>query len=141
MKGWIGKMKKGDYIKITDDAKYSGQDMRWTEECTGTETLPAGTKLYHFSDSKINKFLSKETCFFLDDDGLGHCYIATLKKEMTVNVFSTEVRFDITPGNCSIQYVGKIEAVHTGKRIKNGVDYWSGKMTWKDEIIIKDNRI
>ena len=27
-------MKKGDYVKITDDAKYPGQDMRWTEECT-----------------------------------------------------------------------------------------------------------
>ena len=131
-------MKKGDYVKITNTAKYSGQGMRWTEIRTETITLPIGTRLYHFSDNKINEFLSKETCFFLEDNGLGHCYIATLKKEMTVNVFSTEVRFDITPGNCSIQYVGKTEAIRTGRKVET---QFRGRTMLINETIIKDNRI
>ena len=134
-------MKKGDYIKITDDAKYPGQDMRWTEECTGTETLPAGTKLYHYSDSKINEFLSKETCFFYDDCSYGHCYEVVLKKQVTVREYLSEVRFWIGQSNCEIRYLGKVETIRTGRRIENGIDDWTGKMTWKQEIIIKDNRI
>lgn len=140
-------MKKGDYIKISDDAWYPGQDMRWTEECTGVEKLPTGTKLYHYSDTKIKEFLSKETCFFYADSTYGHCtvkghcYEVILKKPVTVREYLSEVRFWIFDTNCDIRYLGKVEVIYTGKKIENGVDSWTGKMTYKKEIIIKDNRV
>jgi len=100
-------MKKGDLASIKKNAKYVGQYIRWSEPCTGFDTLEAGTKLIHTSDRKLSGFTEKETCFFTDDRGTGHCYIITLKKDIEVEYFgSEEVRFDIDDSNIEIQYVG-----------------------------------
>jgi len=112
-------MKKGDYLKITSDAKYDGQDMRWTETFKEKITLKAGTMLYHSSDKKISEFLSKETCFFLDDRMENYCYVAVLKKDVVVDYYeSQEVRLEINENNCSIQYVGTIRYIPTLERDK-----------------------
>jgi len=101
-------MKKGDYIKISTDAKYSGQDMGWTEEVTGRETLPAGTILHHYSDDKLSAFYPKTTCFFDEDIPGGHCYLVMLKKDVQVVRYGYEVRFEISNDNCKIQYTGTV---------------------------------
>lgn len=108
-------MKKGDFLKITDDAKYPGQYMEWTETLTSREILPTETILYHFSEDKITEFRAKETCFSTDDRTFGHTYIARLTKPIQVSRYdSSEVRFNISSDNCTIQYIGKTYTKYTG---------------------------
>lgn len=100
-------MKKGDFIPVKSNAKYSGQHMAWREECTGSAVLPKGTKLLHRSDSKLTEFCEKETCFFTDDRSTGHIYIATLLQDVEVDYYGyEEVRFEINSLNVQIQYMG-----------------------------------
>lgn len=100
-------MKKGDYIQILSNAKYSGQYMSWTEEKTGSGILPKGTKLLHTSDTKLLQFREKETCFFTDDRGTGYIYLVTLLEDVEVEYYGyEEVRFEITSNNIQIQYMG-----------------------------------
>jgi len=103
-------MKKGDFVTINENQKYSGQDMRWTEQVTGTTTLKSGTKLYHFSDRKLIGFFPKETCFFLTKKSFGHVYEMTLKEDTNVRLYSDEVRIDIDE-NDKIKYIGDIKII------------------------------
>lgn len=101
-------MKKGDFVKVAKNAYYTGQDMRWTEQVTGKKTYKAGAKFYHFSDRKLNSFLDKKTCFFDEDTEIvGHCYVLTIERDMTLDVYSNEVRINLDE-NSNIQYIGKI---------------------------------
>jgi len=50
-------------VKITEDAKYAGQDMNWTETFTGYKVLEEDTLFWHGSNSKIKAFRAKNTCF------------------------------------------------------------------------------
>lgn len=71
-------MKKGDVVLVTNVAKYSGQDMDWTEPKTSAGTLPKGTILYHTSENKLTAFAPKETCFYTDKRGSNHMYTVEL---------------------------------------------------------------
>jgi hypothetical protein len=100
-------VRKGDYVQVINNAKYSGQYMAWTEENTGSAILPKGTKLLHTSDTKLTAFCEKETCFFTDDRGTGYIYLVTLLEDVHVEYYGyEEVRFEITPNNIQIQYMG-----------------------------------
>ena len=100
-------MKKGNLVSVKGNGKYAGQDMGWSEPCTGFDTLKAGTKLLHTSDKKLSEFAEKETCFFTDDRGTGHTYLVTLKKDIEVEYYGwEEVRFDIDESNIEIKYMG-----------------------------------
>lgn len=56
-------MKKGSQIKVTENAKYSGQDMSWTETFTGPKTIGNGGEwVFHQSDREINAFRNKVIC-------------------------------------------------------------------------------
>ena len=110
-------MKKGDYIKISEDAKYNGQDMRWTEEQTDEKVLLKGTTLFHCSDSKIKEFYPKETCFFEDDLCTEHSYLITLLRDVKVRVYGNEVRYRMNEFNSKIQYLGRVKVVKTGKML------------------------
>jgi len=101
-------MKRKDFVPVTETAKYAGRTMNWTEECTGNITIPAGTKLYHFSDTKLNALRPKTTCFYTDDRGTGYCYVLTAEKDYNVPSFgSEEVRIDLTEKS-RIQFVGRV---------------------------------
>jgi hypothetical protein len=54
-------------INITENAKYAGQDMDWTETFTGEKVLQKDTLFYHGSNNKIKAFRSKNTCFHMED--------------------------------------------------------------------------
>ena len=103
-------MKKGDKVEIKKTAKYSGQDMKWTETPTHTVELKEGDRLYHRSDRKITGFLPKETCFHTEDIKMtGHNYVAIVKENMTVQGYShdTEVRLVISAENVDLFYIGE----------------------------------
>ena len=109
-------MKRGDKIEIKK-TKCPHQRMAWTETYTGRKTLPAGTKLYHFSYSMISSFCSEHTtCFFFEKKGLEYCYVATLKKDVVVDCFDDdEVRFQISADNVEIHYIGRRIYLGEGK--------------------------
>lgn len=67
-------------IPISASAKYAGQTMKWTE--TMKSTRITGT-FFHYSNKKINKFLTKETCFWKEDapNGKGHAYMITINDD------------------------------------------------------------
>jgi len=51
-------------IEISSATTYHGQSMGWTEPKTGIEVADGEKKYFHYSDEKIDSFLTKETCFF-----------------------------------------------------------------------------
>lgn len=56
-------MKKGTQIKVTETAKYNGQDMDWTETFTGKKVIGNGGEIvFHRSDVEIKSFKAKEIC-------------------------------------------------------------------------------
>jgi len=100
-------MKKGDYVIVSENAMYNGQDMKWTEKRTKTKVLKTGTKLIHCSDAKLTSFVEKETCFFTSDRGNGHVYVVTLTKDIIASMYgSEEARIEINTNNVTIQYAG-----------------------------------
>ncbi len=109
-------MKKGDLVKISNSANYSGQDMRWTETKTSSVTLKKGTRLFHFSDNKINSLLEKETCFFQKDQSLGHCYVCVLKNDIEASEYSNETRIFLNSKDCEVTYVGYTENIWKGEK-------------------------
>lgn len=100
-------MKKGDFVEIKIDAFYPGQDINWTELCTGKKNLKEGTVLYHCSDIKIKAFFPKVTCFFTDNRGSGHIYKITLLRDVWAEEYGAEeVRFKLETNSVKIKYLG-----------------------------------
>jgi Iap family predicted aminopeptidase len=129
-------IKKGDRVEIKETAKYSGQDMKWTEVITHIEKYKKGHVFYHFSDSKLNAFLPKTTCFFNNDIKItGHCYALILNQDIEKQVYSNEVRFNLNE-NHKIIYLGEIKNNWDKKR--HFVNFM-GHDDWTYEKI--DNRI
>ena len=76
-------MKKNDFVNVTESARYTGQDMSWTEEITGKTTYKKGHTFYHFSDTKLKSFVPKTTCFFSENKTIpGFCYTLTLNQDI-----------------------------------------------------------
>lgn len=110
-------------IKITNTAKYNGQDMQWTETPTHIVELKKGDKVYHKTTKKLNSFLSKESCFYNSNISevvalTGYdsfLYEIEILEDMKVQGYSndSEVRFEITSENSKMFYVGKIELLDT----------------------------
>ena len=110
-------------IKITNTAKYDGQDIQWTETPTHKVGLKKGDKVYHKTTTKLNSFLSKESCFYNNSieevvNFTGYnsfLYEIEILEDMTVQGYSndSEVRFEITKENAKMFYVGKIELLDT----------------------------
>lgn len=131
-------MKKGDYVDVTDNAKYSGQDMAWTEPITRQITLKKGDILYHFSSKKLTSFLNKTTCFFLNDVGIEYCYILKIEKNMTVDAYCDEVRIELQEG-VQLQYLGKkIKEIDYSRKELTG---FGNRKGWEYPTTIIDNRI
>ncbi len=116
-------------VKVEEGSIKGSENGRWTEIYTGKQIFPKGTKLYHFSEKKINNFIATETCFFTSDRGLGYCYIIVLENDMELRTFGIdEVRIGIDK-NTEIKYIGKTYCKY---------DY-SGNFPFESKII--DNRI
>ena len=108
-------------IKITETAKWNGQDMAWTETPTHMVNLKKGDILQHVSSKKLNSFLSKESCFMnrnFDINSFGYSqyvYQVELLEDMAAQGYSNddEVRFEITSENAKIFLVGKVNVLDT----------------------------
>lgn len=121
-------MKAGSKIQVKNSAKYSGQDMAWTEEFTGTVVLEKDTKFLHCSESPVKCFAAKETCFSTEDIlinclnlsndesrnkyGTGkvmrkkYCYVLELKAGTEVDVYNNdEIRVELEEG-MELTYIG-----------------------------------
>jgi hypothetical protein len=100
---------KAKKLNISDEAKYKGQEMDWTEDFTGKEILAAGTKLYHYSWNKINSFFPKTTCFYDNCNKLSHnIYCLILKKDIELETYGNEYRIDLDKyrDDVDIYYIG-----------------------------------
>jgi hypothetical protein len=109
-------MKKGDRVEIRSDVKYSGQFMEWTESFTGKKKITAGSKLFHFSDVKINAFLDKQTCFFTDLFGRGYAYGVIVKNDIIADSYGDEeVRINLSKykDDLEIYYIGSVSSKWT----------------------------
>jgi hypothetical protein len=104
-------MKKGNRVNVNDQAAYSGQFMDWTELTTGRKKYKKGHIFYHYSDSFLKEFKSKITCF-CDTNKIvdGYCYALILKKDIEIETYGDEVRFDIDE-NSEIIYLGKVKMI------------------------------
>ena len=105
---------KAKKIEISESAKYRGQDMDWTEEFTGKEILLQGTKLYHYSWKKINKFYPKTTCFYGNISGMSkNIYCLILKKDIELETYGNEYRIDLEKyiNDVDMYYIGYGESV------------------------------
>src|SRR5690554_6857766 len=77
-------MKKGQKIRVSSEARYSGQDMDWTETFTGTKKIGQGGELvFHRSDSLIKEFRAKEICVSPFDHGKIHLESNATLEEVT----------------------------------------------------------
>jgi len=129
-------MKKGDMVLVSDRARYNGQDMKWTEECTGMKLFKKGTKFYHWSDTLLSLFLNKETCFFdTRDSGKNYCYEYTLKEERKLPTFCDEVRINLGKKD-EIRFLGKVILEYDYNVVVVDPVYGGGpKITRKDKRI------
>lgn len=101
-------MRKGAYIQIKENGKYSGQDMNWTERKTSSKIIDSEVKVYHYSDTKLNVFRAKTTCFFDTKKSVeGHVYELTIPVGTYVEYYDDEVRINLTE-NMKIRYIGQI---------------------------------
>lgn len=87
-------------IPISSEAKYSGQNMRWTEIKTDSGKTVGTNYVVHYSDRKLPAFLPQETCFFHDFGKDGKLwkspsefvYLLEIPEGTQVDVYGTEVR-------------------------------------------------
>jgi hypothetical protein len=126
-------MKIGSKIKVVEKAKYSGQEMAWTEPNTGVAALEKATRFLHTSESPLRAFAAKRTCFSTEDIlnsmievstkehrskvGSGkvsrkkYCYILELPAGTEVETFGNdEIRFDLVEG-MELTYIGYYEII------------------------------
>lgn len=106
-------MKKGDRVKIKENGKYSGQDMRWTEPVTKRIVTTEAMKVYHYSDSKLIEFCEKETCFY--SQRAAHTEGFVYELEIPSNTMieyhgDEEIRLVLTE-KMEIRYIGRIEKI------------------------------
>lgn len=102
-------MKKGDFVEIKENGKYSGQDMGWTEIMTSSEVTKSEFTVYHYSDKKLNEFRQKETCFFDEKIKIeGHVYELTIPAGTYIERFDNEIRVELE-SNLKIRYIGEIK--------------------------------
>ena len=98
----------GTEIKISANAKYYGQDMRWTEQKSWEGWTDEKMCLFHFSDDFIESFCPKQTCFFTDANAHGHCYLFIFPKGVEAAFYPTnEYRMDLRWANPKIYYLGE----------------------------------
>lgn len=126
-------MKIGTKIKVIESAKYSGQEMAWTETFTGTVVLEKAAKFLHTSETLLKSFRAKQTCFSSEEIlnslvslstkeerakiGNGkvarkkYCYVIELPAGTEVETFSNdEIRVDLEEGT-ELTYVGYYEII------------------------------
>ena len=112
-------MRKGDTVKVRSSAKYTGQNMDWTEILTGVEVLTEDLKVYHCSDTKLTAFVPKTTCFFDSKDLMeGFVYEYVIPAGSKIEKFCSEVRVALTTDD-ELRYLGTVEFVKTGKWTKD----------------------
>jgi hypothetical protein len=102
-------MKKGTRIPISAKARYTGQDMKWTETYTGDIKLFPGGIVYHCSSSLLKSFYPKETCFLLNNPPADEfIYALVVKNAISVPSYSNEVRIDLEKhrDDAEIFYIG-----------------------------------
>ena len=102
--------KTSSYVKITEESKYSGQDMSWTENETDRGYTKEVHFLYHSSDKKINSFYPKHTAFYHSYfngrtgentekiPGEKYLYELELPAGSFVRLYDSEVRVLLFPG-------------------------------------------
>lgn len=77
-------MKKGAKIEVTNSARYTGQDMQWTERCTGIKKIGKGGEwVIHTSDRFISAFLSKCICVHPAEHSENFFVSSATKKEIS----------------------------------------------------------
>jgi hypothetical protein len=116
-------MIKVDVIKFEmykTDKYYSGHGVPQTEEFSGYKIFEKGDKLTHFSDKKIKKFVSGQTCFFEGDrTGTGHKYVYTFKEKRKCRIFADqEIRKILEEGDF-LEYAGYWERYKTGCQVRS----------------------
>jgi hypothetical protein len=134
-------MKKGDFVKVKENADYSGQDMAWTEEKTGKNTYGKGHVFYHFSDSKLNGFYPKTTCFYDEEKTIpGHCYAYILDRDINIETYCNEVRLNLKETD-NLIYLGKVTYERDYTKKEKQYDSCGRFQGWGPVVTIKDNRI
>lgn len=95
----------GEMVGVDEQAYYPGQDMKWTE-IMKPGTVEKGTMLYHYSDSLIEEFAAKETCFFNGEYcPRGFCYRLIVPFDMECETDGREVRVVLEQGML-LEYIG-----------------------------------
>ena len=90
------KLKKGDKVQVTNNAKYSGQDMDWTETFTGIKTIGKGGEwVTHLSYKKIKEFVSKKICVTPKQHSDSYFDSNATKKEVTLEDYYTRHLYSI----------------------------------------------
>jgi len=133
-------MKKGDNVRITESAKYKGQDITWTERVTGKVTLKKGSFVFHSSDKKLVSFRSKTTCFFIDSPCCGHVYALEITEDITIDCYDTEVRIELNE-NSKIQYLGKKYIKYDYEIRVEEFDSYGKSQGWGPKKTLIDNTI
>ena len=106
-------------IKVSDNAKYAGQDMAWTESMFKSKSSGV---FYHWSDTQIKEFKAKETCFWKDDGsdiyGEGYLYKITIEtdRDCMESEYDDEFRFQLTSDD-KLEFVGQYKLINTGRII------------------------
>ena len=98
-------------IRITENAGYRGQDMKWTETFSHTEKTTEKKYLFHFSYEKINAFRPKYTCFFDENAMLSgqEIYVLEIPEGENIDIYdSNEYRVELNTKH-NIKYAGYIE--------------------------------
>ena len=118
---------EGGKIKVSYKSSYSGPDMSWTE--TMNRAMIDGY-LVHWSDTEIDYFFPKLTCFLKkekDEELYGEGYLYGIKLQNKRRGYDTpydaEVRIHLHESD-ELIFLGQFELVHTGKRIKGDFGGW-----------------
>ncbi len=110
----VRKKYKGTDVAVSQNARYAGQDMKWTERLKQKPTkIVPGTKFYHVSYSRISSFFPKETCFFTEYKKYltGHFYelevLSPIYGQETIT--EEEIRIDLEDyaDSVAIRYIGE----------------------------------
>ena len=104
-----------DMVTVSEAASYKGRTMNWTE---AMEDSVASGKFIHFSDTKIDVFLAKETCFMKYDgsvSGSGFAYIITVSdRKCMESPDDDEFRFELDESD-ELAFVGEYEFAKTSE--------------------------